>query len=51
MMFLPDAFVYGQLDSYQDIFSDADTEMLIIVFQPYGFFSLYGMPADELKAG
>ena len=46
---LPDAFVYGQLDSYCDIFSQDETEMLIIVFQPYGFFSLCGIPADELK--
>jgi AraC-like DNA-binding protein len=47
---LPDSFVYGQLDRYQDIFCDAGTEILIIVFQPYGFFSLSGVPADELKA-
>jgi AraC-like DNA-binding protein len=47
---LPDAFVYGQLDSYHDIFSEGETEMLIIVFQPYGFFSLCSIPADELKS-
>jgi len=47
---LPNAFVYGQLDHYHDIFSTDETEMLIVVFQPYGFFGLYGMPADELKA-
>ncbi|HZX59221.1 MAG TPA: helix-turn-helix domain-containing protein [Mucilaginibacter sp.] len=46
---LPAAFVYGQLDRYHDISCDAGTEMLIIVFQPYGFFSLSGVPADELK--
>jgi len=47
---LPDSFAYGQLDRYQDISCDAGTEMLIVVFQPYGFFSLSGVPADELKA-
>jgi len=46
---LPDIFVYGQLDSYQDINSTADTEILIVVFHPYGFFSLSGLPADEVK--
>jgi len=46
---LSDAFVYGQLDRYRDITCDAGTEMLIIVFQPYGFFSLSGIPADETK--
>lgn len=47
---LPDTFVYGQLDSHHDIISEGETEMLIIVFQPYGFFSLSGIPADELRA-
>src|ERR1700743_1967149 len=47
---LPDAFVYGQLSSYHDIFSEGDTEMLIIVFQPYGFFALSGISAIELKS-
>jgi AraC-like DNA-binding protein len=46
---LPDVFVYGQLDSYQDINSAADTEILIVVFHPYGFFRLSGLPADEVK--
>jgi AraC-like DNA-binding protein len=46
---LPNNFVYGQLDRYRDISFDAGTEMLIVVFQPYGFFSLSGVPADELK--
>lgn len=47
---LPSTCVYGQLDGYQDIFSEGDTEMLIVVFQPYGFFSLSGIPAEQLKA-
>ena len=46
---LPDVFVYGQLDNYQDIYSAADTEILIVVFHPYGFFSLSGLPAEEVK--
>jgi len=48
---LPEVFVYGQVDRYHDIFSSDGTELLIIVFQPYGYFSLSGIPADELKAG
>lgn len=47
---LPEAFAYGQLGTYHDIFSDGHTEMLIIVFQPYGLFSLYGIPGDELNS-
>jgi len=46
---LPAAFVYGQVDRYHDIISSAETELLIVVFQPYGYFSLSGIPADELK--
>jgi len=46
---LPDVFVYGQVHRYHDIFSRAETELLIVVFQPYGYFSLSGIPADELK--
>jgi AraC-like DNA-binding protein len=46
---LPSIFVYGQLDSYRDINSSADTEILIVVFHPYGFFRLSGLPADEVK--
>lgn len=46
---LPTAFVYGQLDSYRDIYGTAGTEILIVVFHPYGFFRLSGMPADEIK--
>ncbi|MBS1502684.1 MAG: AraC family transcriptional regulator [Bacteroidetes bacterium] len=46
---LPGAFVYGQLDNYRDIFSEVDTRVVIIVFQPYGFFRLCGLPADEVR--
>lgn len=48
---LPEVFVYGQVDRYHDIFSSDNTELLIVVFQPYGHFSLSGIPADELRAG
>src|ERR1700753_1359100 len=47
---LPNTFVYGQIDGYHNVISEDGTEMLIIVFQPHGFFSLSGIPADELKA-
>ncbi|MFB9841216.1 helix-turn-helix domain-containing protein [Mucilaginibacter ginsenosidivorans] len=47
---LPAAFIYGQLGDYLDIISEDETELLIVVFQPYGFFSLCGIPAEELKA-
>jgi len=46
---LPRVFIYGQLDNYRDIYSAVDTEIVIVVFHPYGFFRLYGMPADEVK--
>lgn len=47
---LPEVFVYGQVDHYHDIFSSDNTSLLIVVFQPYGHFSLFGIPAYELKA-
>ncbi|MBS1519919.1 MAG: helix-turn-helix transcriptional regulator [Bacteroidetes bacterium] len=46
---LPYAFVYGQLESYQDIKCLADTEILIVVFHPFGFYRLSGLPADEVR--
>ena len=46
---LPRVFIYGQLTDYRDVFSAVDTEIVIVVFHPYGFFRLYGMPADEVK--
>jgi len=46
---LPRVFVYGQLDNYRDIYSEVDTQIVIVVFHPYGFFRLYGMPADEVR--
>src|SRR3569833_311546 len=46
---LPRVFIYGLLTDYRDVFSSVDTEILIVVFHPYGLFRLYGMPADEVK--
>lgn len=47
---LPEVFIYGQVDHYHNIFSSDSTELLIVVFQPYGYFSLSGIPADEMRA-
>jgi AraC-like DNA-binding protein len=46
---LPNVFIYGQLTDYRDVFSAVDTQIVIVVFYPYGFFRLYGMPADDVK--
>ncbi|MCF0054367.1 helix-turn-helix domain-containing protein [Dyadobacter sp. CY356] len=47
--FLPTTFVYGQLDTYQNIVSTGNIKLLIVVFHPFGISTLLKIPAVELK--
>ena len=46
---LPNAFIYGQISDFKDLFLKKITSLIIVVFQPYGIHRLLGMPANELK--
>jgi len=46
---LPGAFAYGQISCYRDVFCKGETELLIVVFNPYGLFKLLGIPGLLLK--
>lgn len=45
--YLPDSFLYGQLNGFKDIYSDNEISLIIIVFQPNGIHQLLGIPANE----
>lgn len=45
--YLPASFVYGQLSSYKDLYSENEIKLIIVVFQPNGINQLLGVPADE----
>lgn len=47
--FLPATFVYGQLDTYQNIVSTGNIKLLIVVFHPFGISALLKIPAVDLK--
>ncbi|WP_158795516.1 DUF6597 domain-containing transcriptional factor [Pedobacter sp. L105] len=46
--YLPDSLVYGQINSFKDIFCINETSLLIIVFHPHGLHQFLGIPANEL---
>lgn len=46
---LPDSFVYGQLDTYQNIIASCKLGLVIAVFHPYGATAFLKLPATELK--
>ena len=45
---LPDAFIYGQINTFKNLFSVDKTSLLIVVFHPHGLNQLLGIPAHEL---
>lgn len=45
--YLPDSFLYGQLNGFKDIYSDNAITLIIVVFQPDGIHQLLGIPANE----
>lgn len=48
-VYLPDSFLYGQLNSFKDIYSDSSIEMIIVVFHPNGINHLLGVASSELS--
>ena len=46
---LPSSFIYGQLDTFQNIISVGKIKMLIVVFHPFGISALLKIPAVELR--
>lgn len=47
--YLPTSFLYGQLNGFKDIYSENETSLIIVVFQPNGFYQLLGVPATEFQ--
>lgn len=47
--YLPTSFLYGQLHGFKDIYSENETSLIIVVFQPNGVYQLLGIPAPEFK--
>ncbi|PIF32369.1 AraC family transcriptional regulator [Flavobacterium sp. 9] len=45
--YLPDSFLYGQLNGFKDIYSHDEITLIIVVFQPSGIHQLLGIPANE----
>jgi AraC-like DNA-binding protein len=45
--YFPGSFLYGQLNSFKDIYSDNEIALVIVVFQPYGINQLLQIPANE----
>lgn len=45
--YLPASFLYGQLNSFKDLYSENEIELIIVVFQPNGIHQLLGIPANE----
>jgi AraC-like DNA-binding protein len=45
----PKSFIYGQVSHYNDLTGNGKLGMLVVVLQPYGIYSLLGMPATELN--
>ncbi|WAC09359.1 helix-turn-helix domain-containing protein [Dyadobacter pollutisoli] len=46
---LPQSFIYGQLDVFQNVISTGKIKLLIAVLHPYGASALLRIPAFELK--
>ncbi|SNR23674.1 DUF6597 domain-containing transcriptional factor [Flavobacterium sp. ov086] len=45
--YLPNSFLYGQLNGFKDIYSNDEIALIIVVFQPNGIHQLLGIPANE----
>jgi hypothetical protein len=46
---LPQCFLYGQPDAFQNIISVGKIRILIVVFHPFGASGLLKIPAVEMK--
>ena len=46
---LPSSFLYGQLDTYRNVWTHSNIRLLIAVLYPYGATALFRIPAPELR--
>ena len=46
---LPDAFLYGQITEFKDIYCHGPARLFVVVVRPDGFNRLFGLDASELK--
>ncbi|HWB26869.1 MAG TPA: AraC family transcriptional regulator [Chitinophagaceae bacterium] len=46
---LPNAFIYGQVSAYKDLYIANGSSLIIVVFQPNGINRLLGITANEIK--
>ncbi|PIA77779.1 hypothetical protein BFR04_10145 [Gaetbulibacter sp. 4G1] len=44
---LPETFIFGQISENQDFGINGATSIIIVLFQPLGFFGLTGIPANN----
>ncbi|MEO9514101.1 MAG: helix-turn-helix transcriptional regulator [Flavobacteriaceae bacterium] len=44
---LPETFIFGQISENQDFGINGTTSIIIVLFQPLGFFGLTGIPANN----
>lgn len=45
---LPETFVFGQISENQDFLINGTTTIAIVLFQPFGFFGVTGIPSSKL---
>lgn len=45
----PNSFLYGQINTFKDLYLAEKTSIIIVVFQPYGFNHLLGISANEIR--
>lgn len=45
---LPGALVYGQMNSFQDLYCAMPAEMMVVVLQPFGLYHLFNIPPSEI---
>jgi AraC-like DNA-binding protein len=46
---LPASFLYGQLDTYRNVWANGNIRLLIAVLYPFGAAALFKIPASELR--
>src|SRR5690349_18317877 len=46
---LPDAFLYGQVSEFRDLYLTREASFVIVVFHPDGMNRLLGISANEIK--
>jgi len=47
--YLPNSFLYGQINEFKDLYLANNASFIIVVFQPDGLYKLLGISANELR--